>query len=262
MPVSQALLSYHEANRYTVIFADITGKREHVKNVIAMAKAIAIAQHSNVDLELLEVLAEHHDDGRADQFKLLGKFWDTEVTHNALGADRVDRYFIKNGAKQDSQVKILKDVMLWHGRKWLKDGIDDETMKYIDIITAADDFENATACVSYLVSEKEKDAKGYSKENPEADQTIVSNFVWDHFTAGEKFDKMKYCHTYAEYTLFASTLGMMCIKQYGNIAQTALMQPGYGYPSILEGFRDVFAKVLRPDDAKKAFSILEKAVKG
>ena len=255
--INKALLAYHNTNRYDVIFSEegLTGKKLHIANVIAQASAIARAQHSDIDYDFLELCAEHHDDGRADQYRLLGKFWDTEVSHNVLSLDRLDKFLAQQEDLEiDSSIKILRDVMLYHGRMWLAD-LSCESKPYVEIISAADDFENACSCVSYLVREKETDAKGYIKANPNANQTAVSTFVWEHFCQGEKFDKMKYCTTYGEYILFAATLATNCIKRYGDIAKTALSQPGYGYSSILEGFKDVFNKTLAPQMAEDAYKI-------
>ena len=136
-----------------------------------------------------------------------------------------------------------------------------ESKEYVEIITAADDFENACSCVSYLVHEVETDAKGYISKNPEADQTEVSNFVFDHFKDGVKFDKMKYCKTYAEYVLFAATLATSCIKKYGEIAKVALQQPGYEYDTILDGYKDVFRKTLTSEMADKAYDVLASMIR-
>lgn len=258
MTINKAILAYHEANRCDVIFSGdgLLGKKLHISNVISQANAIARAQHLDIEYDFLAICAEHHDDGRVNQYQLLGKFWDTEISHNVLSIDRLDKFLAQQeGLEIDSSINILRDVMLYHGRMWLTN-ISAESRPYVEVITAADDFENACSCVSYLVREKETDAKGYIKANPNADQTIVSDFVWEHFCQGEKFDKMKYCTTYGEYILFAATLATSCIRKYGDIAKSALSQPGYGYSSILEGFRDVFSKTLTASVAEEAYKVL------
>lgn len=258
MKINSAVLAYHNANRYYEIFSEegLLGKKQHTKNVIVQSEAIAKAKNLALDMDLLAICAEHHDDGRVDQYKLLGKFWDTEVSHNVLSIDRFEK-FISNedNLTIDSSIEILRDVMLYHGRMHLAD-LSANSLPYVEVITAADDFENALSCVSYLVKEVETDAKGYIQKNPSADQKEVSLFVWEHFCNGEKFDKIKFCTTYAEYILFAATLATSCIKKYGDIAKIALYQEGYGYSSIIEGYRNVFKKTLNPDMAEKAISKL------
>ena len=260
--INPAVLAYHKANRYYDIFSkeELLGKQAHVKNVIALSKTIANSLGIDVNMTFLKICAEHHDDGRVNQYEILGKFWDTKTSHNVLGIDRLDKFLAtRKDLKIDHFVSILRDVILWHGRMRLTN-LPAESKPYVDIITAADDFENACSCVSYLVKEVETDAKGYIEKNPQADQKEVSDFVWDHFEKGEKFDKNVYCTTYAEYVLFATTLATNCIKRYGNVAKDALSQPGYGYDSIIEGYRYVFSKTLTPDMAKRAIAVIEEMI--
>lgn len=260
--INPAVLAYHNANRYCDIFSkeELLGKQEHVKNVITLSKSIANSLRANVNMDFLAICAEHHDDGRVDQYEQLGKFWDSEISHNELGLSRLNTFLASRGiSKAGSSLQILRDVILWHGRMHLTD-LSAESKTYVEIVTAADDFENACSCVSYLVKEVETDAKGYIQANPQADQKAVSRFVWEHFEDGEKFDKMKYCSTYAEYVLFAATLATNCIKRYGEVAKIALSQPGYGYSSIIEGYRDVFSKTLTPAMATQAIVVIESMI--
>ena len=259
--MNESLRNYHEANRYTEIFTDevpaLATKRMHIQRVIETARAIAQVQRSTVDKELLDVLAEHHDDGRVDQYELLGKFWDTELHHCDLGAERLEGYVYYEKLDFDSEIDLLWKVMKYHGRLDIADDVSPEEREYIELISAADDFENGTSCVSYLIREIDTDAKGYVATNPEDNQkTVTSQMIWDCYESGTKYDKLKYCHTYADYILFAGMLATNCIRRYGNIAKTAMMQPGYGYDSILDGFKATFEYALESDDAAKAYKIM------
>lgn len=256
--MNQNLLAYHEGNRYTDIFAEgLQGKLKHAEAVIKTVNAIADFQHADVDRELLSVLAEHHDDGRVDQYRLLGKLLDTEVSHNVLGADRLEKFITHNNLEVDVEIQLLRNVMMYHGRQHLAPQLGKEERVYIDLVTVADDFENATSCVSYFIKEVENDEKGYVKSNPDADQKeVTSDFIWHSYATGRKFEKMQYCKTYADYILFGGTLATACITKYNEVAKTALMQPGYGYSSILEGFKVTFEKTLTAEDAERAYEIL------
>lgn len=264
--MNKALKLYHESNRYEVIFTSsepaFQTKRDHINGVIKMSCAIADIQHYIVDKELLQVLAEHHDDGRVEQYKLFGKFWDAKVSHNILGVERVDRFLQKEGIEPDNEISLLRKVMMYHGREWLIAKATVEEWNYIKIISAADDFENATSCVSYLFREIDTDAKGYIERNPHAEQKIISDEkIWYWYQIGKKFDKITYCNTYADYVLFAATLATNCIKKYNSIAKVAMMQPGYGYESILEGFKFTFEYAMNKSDAQKAFNIISGMLK-
>lgn len=258
------LKKYHEDNRAAKIFsssseAALITKQSHIVSVVDLAVAIANLKKQKVDIDLLKVLAEHHDDGRVDQYKLLGKFWDTEVSHFCLGVERVNKYITQNSdVEVDEEIDLLRKVMEYHGRMHLLPvGTTDEEKMYISIISEADTFENATSCISYLMREAEEDAKGYRTENPEMDQKTVTNpQIWVWLSNGEKFDKFKYCHTYADYILFAATLATNCIKQYGEMAKECFLTPAYGFESRLEGFDITFEKCLSLEDAERAKNIL------
>lgn len=258
-----ALSCYHEANRYDVIFSEkpLLGKKQHVEAVICLGTLLADVQGLSLDKTILLSCLEHHDDGRVDQYRLFGRFWDTDVSHNALGINRLDKFLQHNNLRVDKGIEILRQVMLYHGRIQLLADISEETKAYVELVTSADDFENACSCISYLLKELKNDEKGYIKSNPEANQFAVSDYVFSHFENGEKFDKMVWCHTYAEYVLFAATLATNCIKKYGNFAKVVLSQPGYGYSSILEGYHDIFSKALSPSMAEDAYNIISSMVK-
>lgn len=255
--ISNILKKYHEENRYYKIFATdyLMRKREHVEHVIQLIDTISISD--GIDFELLKMCAEHHDDGRCNQYELLGNFNDNIISHNVLSIERFDRFLRSEGyicTPSDEDIQIMRDVMLYHGRINLL--TNPSSKKYVEIITALDDLENSTRAVSYLLDEVSTDAKGYVESNPSADQKHVSDFVFSKFSNGEKFDKIKYCTTYGEYVLFAATLVTSCIKKYDDYVKVAMLQPGYGYSSILEGYRDIFSKTLHEDTSKKAYDVL------
>lgn len=258
MNISNSLRAYHYANGYFDIFNSegLFGKKKHIEKVIVLSCAIAKFRHSDVDMEFLQLCAEHHDDGRVNQYELLGKFYDGKVSHNTLGIERLNAFLLKcEDFAIDESIEVMRDVMLYHGRMKLAN-LSDVSRSYVEIITAADDFDNACACVNYLLDKVKTDAKGYIENNPERDQTEVSNYVFEHFKAGEKFDKMKYCTTYGEYVIFAATLATNCIKQYTDIAKVALMQRDENGKTILERYNDIFQETLQPEMAKKAFAVL------
>lgn len=258
LKINPAILSYHNANRYYDIFSEegLRGKKIHIKNVIPLSINIANFLGYVVDMDFLAICAEHHDDGYVNQYEIFGEFSGAEISHHALGIDRLNTFLANlEVLKIDSSIEILRDVILYHGRINLVD-TRSKSFLYVSIVTAADDFENATSCISYLLKEMKTDAKGYIQADPKLNQKKVSNFVWQHFCDGEKFDETKHCSTYAEYVLSAATLVTSFIKQYGPVAELALVRRGYGYPSIIEGYHDVFLKTLTPNMAKKAIDVI------
>lgn len=255
MKIYSTITKYDE--KYSNIFdrEELKGKRQHVEKVQAFTENLLSMPHNEeIDTDLLRLCAKHHDDGRVKQFEILGKFWDTEVSHNVLGLDLFDKFLQANcHTSLNESVQIFRDVLLYHGRPQLC--LSSASKPYVELVTAADDLENAASYISYLVKEVENDEKGYRHDNPDADQKYVSDFVFEHFASGEKFDKMKYCTTYAEYVLFAATLMTSCIKKY-KFAKYILLEPGYGYDSIVLGYKDVFYKTLTEEMAEKCHEIL------
>lgn len=264
--MTSTLLKYHNENRCNTIFdaqiPALKDKLPHINGVVETSEAIAKLQHSAVDLELLRIVAEHHDDGRVPQFELLGKFWDTQVHHCTLGASRLENFMIKNNLKSDHDVEICRKVMLYHGRLEIISSeelnkISDEEREYIEIVSAADDVENATSWISYIPREIMEDSKGYCHTNPGNSQTEVSShLIWANYASGRKYDKNVHCHTYADYTLFAAMLTTNCIMKYGQFVKEALLKPAYGYVTRLEGIRQVFEFALTSADSVKAFDIM------
>lgn len=254
------LQQYHFKNRYFDIFSgstELETKKLHIQNVLSYTEKLfdTLKFQSDIDRELLLFCAEHHDDGRVKQYSLLGKFMDTEVSHTVLGVYCFDSWLYNSSfvSPLDQSIQIFRDVLMYHGKTEFC--INEFSKPYVDFITCVDELENSSSCVSYLIREIETDAKGYKHKYPEIDQHSVSSFVWKHFTSGEKFDKIKYCKTYAEYVLFAATLMISCIKKY-SFAKNLLLQPGYGYNSILDGYKDVFDHALSSKMSKQAYMVL------
>ena len=263
MKINESILMYHKMNRYDQIFSkkELMGKRNHIKNIIPLANIIANTLHYDIDSNFLAICSEHHDDGRVDQYELLGNYNDTIISHNVLSINRFNKFLSEHEFHEfDTSIQIFHDVLLYHGRTWLTT-LSEESNPYVEIVTIADNFENALSCVSYLLKEVETDAKGYRKKNPCADQKAVSDYVWKHFCEGKKFNKLEYCTTYAEYILFATTLFINCITNYESVAKLAFSQLDYNIPSILESYHTIFQQTLSPKMEKEAYQILVNTLK-
>lgn len=243
------------------IFPDeIARKRTHVKMVV---KYVSYFETEEMDHKLLMFCALHHDDGRGIQYiDQEGKLDDNKKSHAEYGAELFLDFVVKNGLEIDPEAQICLDVIRYHGYPGdLRDlGISDESRKYVEAVRSADQLENAVSAVSYLLINYRYDEKGYIANNPKADQTYVSEKVWEHFKKGEKFDKVKLCNTYAEYILFASTLATDVVKKLGNVARDILYSPGYGYDTIMDGYKKIFEEVLSKEMAPKAYEIFSQNI--
>ena len=238
----------------------IARKRTHVEMVTKYVEYFAT---EDMDYELLHFCAKHHDDGRGIQYiDQGGKLDDRKKSHSEYGTEMFLNFIHERNLKLDSEAQICLDVIKYHGYpgNLTELPISDESRKYVEAVRSADSLENAVSCVSYLLINVKYDEKGYVEENPQLDQTFVSDEVWKHFVKGEKFDKLKLCHTYAEYILFASTLATDAVRKMEKIARKIMHSPGYGYSSIMEGYKHIFNEVLSKEMAPKAYEIFAKNI--
>lgn len=231
-------------------------KIDHIKRVVVLANQICPNDRMAI------VAAKAHDIGRFSQLELLGNFNDGKVLHHNLGEDVITRAVFKGELKISDELNHIRQVIQFHGReKYIPYKLDlsEETKRLVDIIGRIDEIENGCiGATGYLLREAEEDAKGYRKSNPHLDMKSVTPEVWQFFTEGKKFDKMQYCKTYADYTLFAGILAVQGLKGNDrNIAKAAMNLKCNGYESALEGYKDIFSKLVEPQYSQEAFKILE-----
>lgn len=262
--LSPILQAYHNSHRCAELFQTpgISHKAGHVQRVSELFEHYPELFISHkMDAELAKTCAEHHDDGRLLQYQKTGKLDDSKFSHQDTGAQMLDEFCMANGARFGEfpeDVLILRNVMLYHGKVDYVDNsqILPASLPYVKAVTAADELENSMSCVSYLKRNYYNDEKGLSFEHR------ISSEVWHWYSEGQKFNKLKYCTTYDEYILFAGMLAINSIKKYGQIAKELFKQPGFGYPSILIGFHDIFYELLLPEDAEMAYQIMYAYVYG
>lgn len=256
--LSNILQKYHETHRAEILFANsgIARKAGHVQRVKGLIKDYPnFFLDSSMDFELALICAEHHDDGRLLQYEQTGKLDDNFFSHQSAGLQMLHNFCLANKvpptfAPQD--IQILGDVMMYHGKleQISSTIISPQSMPYVKAISKADILENSMSCVSYLKQNYYGNEKNLSYEH------YISAEVWEFYTTGTLFSKIDFCKTYDEYILFAGTLVISSIKKYDTLAKKLFRSPGFGYPSILEGFHDIFDELLLKEDAEKAYQIM------
>ena len=231
-------------------------KLNHIKNTVTLTKRMTSNDRMSV------IATKFHDIGRFKQLELLGSFNDGELLHHNVGEDVITRAIFKGELKISDELNAIRQVIQYHGRQKFipyKPELDEGVNELIDIVSRVDEIENGCiGATGYLIREAEEDAKGYRKNNPDLDMKSVSPEVWEFFSKGEKFDKMKFCKTYADYTLFASVLAIQALK--GNdreIAKAAMDLKCNGYESALDGYKDIFSKLIDPKYNEQAFKVLK-----
>ena len=142
--------------------------------------------------------------------------------------------------------------------------LNNDVKEIIDIVSRIDGLENGCiGAIGYLERECEEDAKNYKKNNPDLDMKKVSPKVLEFYLKGEKFDKMKYCKTYADYVLFANILAITALRgKDRDIAKEALNLECFGYKTALDGYKDLFNKMIEPDLVDKCIKCFEKFYEG
>lgn len=260
--LSSICSAYHDAHRCTQLFQTpgIERKAGHVQRVTQLLREFPdLFISAEMDAELTLICGEHHDDGRLLQYQQTGKLDDKHFSHQDAGAKMLDEFCIVNGTSFcnfPEDVLILRNVMLYHGKIDYVDirQILPASIPYVRAITAVDELENSTSCVSYLKREYDNDEKSLSYEHR------ISPEVRRWYANGEKFNKLKYCTTYDEYILFAGMLAINALKQYGEVSQTLFKKPAFGYDSISMGFHEVFHELLLPQDADWAYHIMHQYI--
>ncbi len=230
-------------------------KINHIKNTVILTKRMTSNDRMSV------IATKFHDIGRFKQLELLGSFNDGALLHHNVGEDVITRAVFKGELDISKELNAIRQVIQYHGRQKFipyKPELDEGVSELIDIVSRVDEIENGCiGATGYLIREAEEDAKGYRKNSPDLDMKSVSPEVWEFFSKGEKFDKMKFCKTYADYTLFASVLAIQALK--GNdreIAKAAMDLKCNGYESALDGYKDIFSKLIDSKYNEKAFEIL------
>lgn len=256
--LSPILQAYHNTHRCVELFqgTGISRKASHVQRVAQFFEDYS--QYfitSKMEPELAKLCAEHHDDGRWLQYQKTSKLDDNQFSHQEAGAQLLDEFCLANGLSVEEypeDVLILRDVMRFHGKVNYVDSSEilPISLPYVQAVTAADELEISQSCISYLKRNYYNDEKALSYVH------YISPEIWQWFSEGQKFDKLKHCTTYDEYIIFSATLAVNTIKQYGKMVQDLFKQPGFGYPSILAGFHDIFYELLLPEDAMWAYQIM------
>lgn len=247
----------------------IANKKDKYKNVPAIQDKINHIMRTVVLVEkiapkndLVRVATKYHDIGRFLQYELLGKFDDAIVLHHTLGEDVVTRAAFKGEIKISPELNIIRSSIMFHGRMeympYLTE-LEDELREIVDIVSRVDAIENGCiGAIGYLERECKEDAKNYKKNNPNLNMKQVSPEVLKFYLKGEKFDKIKYCKTYADYVLFANILAINALRgKDRNIAREALNLECFGYPNAIEGYKDLFKKMLDPNLVDKCIEYFE-----
>ena len=210
---------------------------------------------------MLKCLILYHDIGRISQYNIWERFADDKMLHHYLGVDFFESCVLQGEIPNSKYNSLIIATILYHGRLALLPSgfVTDKERKYIEIVTTIDNLENGClGAVGYLDREVEIDAKGYGQ----VDQDLVSPDVLEYYKNIEKFDKMKYCKTYADYTLFAIVLALVQLKgEYKDIAVAAMSRPvtdsfGIAHANAIDGYKAIIDRRIESQYRKLCFNFI------
>lgn len=187
-------------------------KYEHSKRTANIAKQIY------PNNKLLEVAMKFHDIGRFIQYDKIKSFDDKILSHYILGKQFIEEQEKNNNIPSSGELNIIKYVIRYHmGIKYIPGdelvNINEETLNLIKFSTIVDAIDNGCIGATYYI-EREilNNEKHYKESNPDLDMKNVSDDVLSLYLSNEKFDKFKYCKTYADYLLYAIILLIESLK--------------------------------------------------
>lgn len=195
------------------------------------------------------VATKYHDIGRFPQYELLGNFNDRLVTHNVLGENYIQQLIKENKLPNSKELDAVRLVIQFHGKENLiptSFQLTPEVFQLVRKVSMIDDLENSCVGVlGYLQRERDEDAKGYKKNNPDLDMKSISPYVLEKFLNGESFDKLIYCKTYADYAIFAATLLIKSLRSENHeFCKAILAKPWHGFSDGINGYYEIFKDMI------------------
>lgn len=264
--VSDSLRKFAILNAPELLFgkpskSGLGGKTKHVYNVVRLGTKLPAV---GLNEELVKLALQLHDIGRSVQWNVTNNFSDHEINHRYIGLQMIEQFIRSEKCEVTPDWLVLADVVEYHGVPHMYGFVHEISLPYVKIVTVADDVENGcNGALGYLEDEKSRDDKKYIQDAPERDQRDCSPKLLGYLERGEKFNKL-FCHTYAEYFVFAATLCVNACNNVGEIAKVAMKDKCYCYKDengihwldAVDGYCHIFSNHLHPEDAKIASEII------
>lgn len=225
------------------------GNRIACKDKISHIQSASSISEQIYGDDMTILATKFHDIGRFPQLELLGSFNDNMVTHNVLGENYIQQLIKSNELSSSPELDAIRLVIQFHGKESLipfSSSITPEAIELVRKVSMIDNIENSCiGALGYLQRERDEDAKGYKKSNPDLDMKEVSPEVLFKFLNGESFDKIIYCHTYADYALFAASLLIRCLRSEDHeFCKAILAKPCHSYSDAINGYYEVLKDMI------------------
>ena len=234
----------------------VVKKVDHIKRTVDIAKKI---EPTN---DLLRVAMKFHDIGRFEQYEHIESFDDKVMSHYALGKDEIYKNILEGSLEESVELNLIIQVITLHfGIEYIPSNakLEDRTLKIVDMAAKIDALDNGcVGALTYIENEILNDSKNYLKNNPNLDMKKVSPYVLKKYLNGESFDKIKYCKTYAEYVLFATSLAIKSLKSpLRKIAKEVMSKEVGEYNNSLEGYEYLINTYVDGKISEKCIKVLE-----
>ena len=231
-------------------------KIEHINRTVDIAKKVDPTN------DLLRVAMKFHDIGRFEQYERIESFDDKVLSHYILGKEIIDNYIEEGVLNKSKELDLIIQVIKLHfGIEYIPYNVklEDKTLKIIDMAAKIDALDNGcVGALTYIEDEILNDSKNYIKYNPNLDMKKVSPYVLKKYLNGESFDKIKYCKTYAEYMLFATSLAIKSLKSPLRKVAKEIMSKGVGkYKNSILGYEDLIKNYVDEKISGKCIKVLE-----
>ena len=181
-------------------------------------RTASIAKQLYPNDKFIEIAMKFHDVGRFIQYDKIKCFDDKILSHYTLGKEFIEEQEKIGNLQTSDELNRIKNIIRYHyGIEYINkkdlNCMDEETIKYIKLSSVIDSIDNGCIGATYYIErEIQNDEKHYKVNNPELDMKNVSNDVLSYYLNNEKFDKIKYCKTYADYLLYAIILLIDSLK--------------------------------------------------
>lgn len=221
-------------------------KIAHIESAVNISKTLDQNESS-----ILVLGTKYHDIGRFKQYDILGNFNDRIVSHNSIGEDVIEQLISAKELPSSNELDAIRLVIQYHGKEHLIPNakyLPKEVIELVKKVSLIDIIENSCiGALNYLQRERDEDAKGYAKDNPNLDMKSVSPFVFQEFISGRSWDKNVYNKTYADYTLFAVSLLIKCLRsEYHDFCKGVLAQKCFNYSDAISGYHAVLKDMIEP----------------
>ena len=192
----------------------------------------------------------------------LKSFDDKVMSHYALGKDEIYKNILEGSLEESVELNLIIQVITLHfGIEYIPSNakLEDRTLKIVDMAAKIDALDNGcVGALTYIENEILNDSKNYIKNNPNLDMKKVSPYVLKKYLNGESFDKIKYCKTYAEYVLFATSLAIKSLKSpLRKIAKEVMSKEVGEYNNSLEGYEYLINTYVDGKISEKCIKVLE-----